>query len=119
MSILDINLETNIVDFSQHDRNGRIYDPDSVKYPDSRTLPIVAAPNDQLPEVGKPNTIYAVKDTLYMYDANGEWLEIVGLHTNGKWRNIPSMIQKLKEKMNSNEKRIANLILKLDELKGL
>jgi hypothetical protein len=119
MSILDINLETNIVDFSQHDRNGRIYDPDSVKYPDNRTLPIVAAPNDQLPEVGKPNTIYAVKDTLYMYDANGEWLEIVGLHTNGKWRNIPSMIQKLKEKMNSNEKRIANLILKLDELKGL
>ena len=39
MSVLDIDLETNIMDFSKHDRNGRIYDPDCAKIPDEYSIP--------------------------------------------------------------------------------
>jgi hypothetical protein len=43
MSILDIDLETNIMDFSKHDRNGRIYDPDCAKIPDEYSIPVEVA----------------------------------------------------------------------------
>lgn len=67
MSVLDIDLETNIADFSNHDRSGRIYDPDCAKIPDEYTIPVeVVEVCDKLPEVGDTSKIYIVNDKMYM-----------------------------------------------------
>ena len=77
MSVLDIDLETNIADFSNHDRNGRIYDPDCAKIPDEYTIPVeVVGICDKLPEVGDPNKIYIVDDKMYMYTVYGDWCDL-------------------------------------------
>jgi hypothetical protein len=41
MSILDIDLKSNIMDFSKPNRNGRVYDPDSIKVPVYGNIPNV------------------------------------------------------------------------------
>jgi len=77
VSVLDINLETNIADFSNHDRSGRIYDSNCAKIPDEYTIPTeVMGVYDKLPEVGDPDKIYIVNGKLYMYTVYGDWCDL-------------------------------------------
>ena len=78
MSILDVDLEANIIDFSKPNKNGRVYDvPDIVKNPDKYTFPIeVVGVYDKLPEVGDPNKIYIVNGKMYMYTVYGDWCDL-------------------------------------------
>ena len=110
MSVLDIDLEANIADFSNHDRSGRIYDPDCTKIPDEYTIPVevVGGVYDKLPEVGDPNKIYIVNDKLYMYTVYGDWCDISPISMEFE--------ERIKESMDDgeyfseyHEKRIQNL----------
>jgi hypothetical protein len=89
MSILDIDLETNIIDFSKPNKNGRVYDSDSIKIPDNYTPPDsvqnsddytrpfeVIKVSDKLPKVGIPNGIYDLNGNLYMYTEYGKWCDL-------------------------------------------
>jgi len=123
MSVLDIDLETNIIDFSNHDRSGRIYDPDCAKIPDEYTIPTeVMGIYDKLPEVGDPDKIYIVNGKLYMYTVYGDWCNLSPVL-------MESEEKRIKEKMDArdyfseyHEKRIRNLKadikLRLKELNG-
>ena len=93
MSILDINLEANIADFSNHDRSGRIYDPDCTKIPDEYSIPVevVGGVYDKLPEVGDPNKIYIVNDKLYMYTVYGDWCDLSPISMEAEERIKESM----------------------------
>jgi hypothetical protein len=79
---------------------------------------------DKLPEVGKPNTIYVVKDKLYMYD-NGEWCYVSTTVTESEKEEIEERLASMNDSeyfSEYHEKRIRNLKddikLRLRELNG-
>jgi hypothetical protein len=122
------------MDFSKPDKNGRVYDPDSVKTPDEYTLPIeVMGAYDKLPEVRKPKSVYVVNDKLYMYNEYGEWCELSTVITENEKAALGLAFEKRIEEEATDdtieyfseyhEKKIRDLKydikLRLKELKGL
>ena len=84
MSIMDIDVQGKIADFSKPDKNGRVYNPDSVKIPDNinNTLQFIGV-YDELPKGEKDGCICTVFDKIlnryktYIYNSSSsEWMEI-------------------------------------------
>ena len=117
MSILDIDVEADIMDFSKPNRNGRVYDPDSIKVPDNYippdsvknsddyTRPIeVVEVSDKLPEVGNPNCIYVLKGNLYTC-ITGEWREISSMVRETK-KMVEEMVKEIMDEEYNNENNL-------------
>jgi hypothetical protein len=117
MSILDIDLKSNIMDFSKPNRNGRVYDPDSIKVPDNYTPPDsvknsddytrpveVIKVSDKLPEVGNPNYIYDLKGDLYTY-ITGKWCKISDMVKETK-RMVEKIVKEIMDEECNNENNL-------------